>query len=251
MAGRRTPSRAMMASRQTGRPAVLRRAPGRIRLGRHRPAWRGAEASGAGPACSAGVAPLQSAGPDDVSFLDNRRYAELLAATKAGAVIVHPDFAGRLPPEPRGGDAGALCRLGPGRGAVPPAGAAAAGRASRRHRRCRGAGRRQRRNRAGRRRRRRRRHRRRLHGRAAGRHRRRRGAWARAAGSARRRRCRTPSSAPGDVSIRGRGSARTASASPSPKPVSCRCRSLAGSSSATASRSAPTRPSTAARRRTR
>jgi UDP-3-O-[3-hydroxymyristoyl] glucosamine N-acyltransferase len=44
-----------------------------------------------------GVAPLQSAGPDDVSFLDNRRYAEFLDTTKAGAVIVHPDFAARVP----------------------------------------------------------------------------------------------------------------------------------------------------------
>src|ERR1700752_683928 len=44
-----------------------------------------------------GVAPLQTAGPDDVSFLDNRRYADLLTATKAGAVIVHPDFASRVP----------------------------------------------------------------------------------------------------------------------------------------------------------
>jgi UDP-3-O-[3-hydroxymyristoyl] glucosamine N-acyltransferase len=44
-----------------------------------------------------GIAPLQSAGPDDVSFLDNRRYADLLAATKAGAVILHPDFAAKVP----------------------------------------------------------------------------------------------------------------------------------------------------------
>jgi UDP-3-O-[3-hydroxymyristoyl] glucosamine N-acyltransferase len=44
-----------------------------------------------------GVAPLQSAGPEDVSFLDNRRYADLLSATKAGAVILHPDFADKLP----------------------------------------------------------------------------------------------------------------------------------------------------------
>ncbi len=44
-----------------------------------------------------GVAPLQSAGPEDVSFLDNRRYADLLSATKAGAVILHPDFAGSVP----------------------------------------------------------------------------------------------------------------------------------------------------------
>ena len=44
-----------------------------------------------------GVAPLQSAGPEDVSFLDNRRYADLLPATKAGAVILHPDFADKVP----------------------------------------------------------------------------------------------------------------------------------------------------------
>jgi UDP-3-O-[3-hydroxymyristoyl] glucosamine N-acyltransferase len=43
------------------------------------------------------VAPLQSAGPDDVSFLDNKRYATHLDATTAGAVIVHPDFLPRVP----------------------------------------------------------------------------------------------------------------------------------------------------------
>lgn len=44
-----------------------------------------------------GVAPLQTAGPQDVSFLDNRRYAGLLPYTKAGAVIVHPDFVAHVP----------------------------------------------------------------------------------------------------------------------------------------------------------
>ena len=44
-----------------------------------------------------GVAPLQSAGPQDVSFLDNRRYADMLDVTKAGAVIVHPDMSNRVP----------------------------------------------------------------------------------------------------------------------------------------------------------
>jgi UDP-3-O-[3-hydroxymyristoyl] glucosamine N-acyltransferase len=44
-----------------------------------------------------GVAPLQTAGPSQVSFLDNRHYASLLAGTKAGAVIVHPDMASRVP----------------------------------------------------------------------------------------------------------------------------------------------------------
>ncbi len=45
-----------------------------------------------------GVAPLQTAEPDDVSFLDNRKYVPVLAATRAGAVIVHPDVAERVPP---------------------------------------------------------------------------------------------------------------------------------------------------------
>jgi UDP-3-O-[3-hydroxymyristoyl] glucosamine N-acyltransferase len=45
-----------------------------------------------------GVAPLQSAGPEHISFLDNRRYAAALSRTLAGAVIVHPDLAERVPP---------------------------------------------------------------------------------------------------------------------------------------------------------
>jgi UDP-3-O-[3-hydroxymyristoyl] glucosamine N-acyltransferase len=44
-----------------------------------------------------GIAPLQSAGPEDVSFLDNRRYAGLLEMTRAGAVILAPEFAPRVP----------------------------------------------------------------------------------------------------------------------------------------------------------
>jgi UDP-3-O-[3-hydroxymyristoyl] glucosamine N-acyltransferase len=43
-----------------------------------------------------GVAPLQAAGPKEVSFLDNRRYASALDQTLAGAVIVHPDMAARV-----------------------------------------------------------------------------------------------------------------------------------------------------------
>lgn len=45
----------------------------------------------------AGVAPLQAAQPDQVSFLDNRKYVAALDATRAGAVIVHPDLAARVP----------------------------------------------------------------------------------------------------------------------------------------------------------
>ena len=44
-----------------------------------------------------GVAPLQTAGPEDVSFLDTRRYAEALRASRAGAAVVHPDMARFLP----------------------------------------------------------------------------------------------------------------------------------------------------------
>ena len=44
-----------------------------------------------------GVAPLQTAGPNEVSFLDNQRYASALDQTLAGAVIVHPDMAARVP----------------------------------------------------------------------------------------------------------------------------------------------------------
>lgn len=43
------------------------------------------------------VAPLHSAGPGDVSFLDNRRYVADFAASRAGACIVAPDLAARAP----------------------------------------------------------------------------------------------------------------------------------------------------------
>src|SRR5215469_2648115 len=43
------------------------------------------------------VAPLQTASPCDVRFLDNRRYAAVLEKTRAGAVILHPDMRSRLP----------------------------------------------------------------------------------------------------------------------------------------------------------
>jgi UDP-3-O-[3-hydroxymyristoyl] glucosamine N-acyltransferase len=49
------------------------------------------------PGPLSGVAPLQRAGAADVTFLDNRKYLGLLAATRAGAVILHPDLAGHAP----------------------------------------------------------------------------------------------------------------------------------------------------------
>ncbi len=44
-----------------------------------------------------GVAPLQSAGPEEVSFLDNLRYQKLLAETRAGAVILLSQLANQVP----------------------------------------------------------------------------------------------------------------------------------------------------------
>jgi UDP-3-O-[3-hydroxymyristoyl] glucosamine N-acyltransferase len=57
-------------------------------------------AKGSAPAVDltlTGVAPLQSAGPQEVSFLDNRRYVSALKGTHAGAVIVHPDMSDHVP----------------------------------------------------------------------------------------------------------------------------------------------------------
>lgn len=47
--------------------------------------------------CFSNVAALDVAGPQDVSFLDNRKYLAGLGETKAGAVVLHPSFADRLP----------------------------------------------------------------------------------------------------------------------------------------------------------
>jgi UDP-3-O-[3-hydroxymyristoyl] glucosamine N-acyltransferase len=44
-----------------------------------------------------GVAPLAAATEADVSFLDNRKYLAALASTRAGAVIVHPTLADKVP----------------------------------------------------------------------------------------------------------------------------------------------------------
>ncbi len=50
-----------------------------------------------GPRVFTGVAPLQIAGPSELSFLDNRKYIAALSASSAGAVIVHPDMARHVP----------------------------------------------------------------------------------------------------------------------------------------------------------
>jgi UDP-3-O-[3-hydroxymyristoyl] glucosamine N-acyltransferase len=44
-----------------------------------------------------GVTTLAEAGPTEVSFLDNKKYLSQLAATQAGACLVHPALAARVP----------------------------------------------------------------------------------------------------------------------------------------------------------
>ncbi len=44
-----------------------------------------------------GLGPLDQAGPEDASFLDNRRYLPLLAATRAGVVVLAEEFLAKLP----------------------------------------------------------------------------------------------------------------------------------------------------------
>ena len=43
------------------------------------------------------VAPLDAAGPTDVSFLDNKKYVGAFEVSRAGACLVHPDLASRAP----------------------------------------------------------------------------------------------------------------------------------------------------------
>jgi UDP-3-O-[3-hydroxymyristoyl] glucosamine N-acyltransferase len=44
-----------------------------------------------------GVAPLETAGPGDLAYMDNAAYAEALAKTRAEACLVSPRFAARVP----------------------------------------------------------------------------------------------------------------------------------------------------------
>ncbi len=45
-----------------------------------------------------GVAPLQTAGPGQISFLTNRQYSDVLRDTRAGAVVLDPKLAHLVPP---------------------------------------------------------------------------------------------------------------------------------------------------------
>jgi UDP-3-O-[3-hydroxymyristoyl] glucosamine N-acyltransferase len=44
------------------------------------------------------VSPLESAEPDQLTFLDNAKYVDALRQSRAGAAFVHPDRAGAAPP---------------------------------------------------------------------------------------------------------------------------------------------------------
>ncbi|WP_414471139.1 UDP-3-O-(3-hydroxymyristoyl)glucosamine N-acyltransferase [Microvirga sp. M2] len=46
-----------------------------------------------------GVAPLESAGPNDLAYMDNPAYGAALSATQAAACLVTPRFAGKVPPQ--------------------------------------------------------------------------------------------------------------------------------------------------------
>src|SRR3954464_2614736 len=43
------------------------------------------------------VAPLETAGPEDVAFLDNRKYVEAFVHSRAGAAFIDERFAERAP----------------------------------------------------------------------------------------------------------------------------------------------------------
>ena len=43
-----------------------------------------------------GIGTLEHAGPSELSFLANPKYAEFLPKTQAGAVIVHPEYADKV-----------------------------------------------------------------------------------------------------------------------------------------------------------
>ncbi len=61
-------------------------------------ALAGGELVGGDPArVVSGVGPLDGAGAGEISFLDNRRYAGQLAATRAAAVVLAAEFAPKLP----------------------------------------------------------------------------------------------------------------------------------------------------------
>ena len=57
----------------------------------------GATLEGEGTGVLDGMSALDEAGPSDISFLSNPRYAAALAASGAGAVLVNADWSGESP----------------------------------------------------------------------------------------------------------------------------------------------------------
>jgi UDP-3-O-[3-hydroxymyristoyl] glucosamine N-acyltransferase len=76
---------------------------------------------GQGARVLGGVAPLDEAGPDHLAYMDNARYADALAQTRAGAVLVSKRFATKVPqgsvalvvPDPHRAYAAVLARFHP------------------------------------------------------------------------------------------------------------------------------------------
>jgi UDP-3-O-[3-hydroxymyristoyl] glucosamine N-acyltransferase len=85
--------------------------------------WLGAEFEGDGEVEITGVAPLESAGPGDLSFINNRKAAQ--QATRAGCLIVPADYASASPralirdASPRAAFARAIPKLRPSPGPAP------------------------------------------------------------------------------------------------------------------------------------
>jgi UDP-3-O-[3-hydroxymyristoyl] glucosamine N-acyltransferase len=59
----------------------------------------GGELRGPGERTVRGVAPLDTAGPEELSFVANPRYLPYLQGAQAGAVLVPPELRERIPPE--------------------------------------------------------------------------------------------------------------------------------------------------------
>ncbi len=51
-----------------------------------------------GEAVVRAASPLESAGPDDLAYMDNAKYGDALAATRARACLVSPRFSARCRP---------------------------------------------------------------------------------------------------------------------------------------------------------
>lgn len=72
-------------------------APTPLTLARIAEIGRGKLVRGEPNAAIARVAPLDEAGPGDLSFIDNPRYLPLVATTKASALVCAPKFTARIP----------------------------------------------------------------------------------------------------------------------------------------------------------